>query len=55
MNKFVSAEKLSKKEQKRLNAIGRGSWYGVKPVTKIVDTDKRRYKRKPKYPADYSV
>ena len=53
MNRFVPAEKLSKKERKRLNAVGRGSWNGVNPVTRVADTDKRRYKRKPKYPSDY--
>ena len=52
MNRFVPTEKLSKKEQKRLNSVGRGSWNGVSPVTRVADTDKRRYKRKPKHTAD---
>ncbi len=51
MKRFVSTEKLSKKEQKRLNSIERGSWGGIKPVTRVADTDKRRYKRKEKHPA----
>jgi hypothetical protein len=51
MKKFVSTEKLSKKEQKRLSAIGRGSWGVIIPVTRVADTDKRRYKRKAKHPA----
>lgn len=52
MNRFVPAEKLSKKEQKRLNSVGRGSWNGVRPVTRVADTDKRRYRRKPKHTAN---
>lgn len=52
MKKFVPSEKLSKKERKRLNSVRRGSWNGVRPVTRVADTDKRRYKRKPKYPED---
>ena len=51
MNRFVPTEKLSKKEQKRLNSVGRGSWNGVRPVTRAADTDKRRYRRKPKHTA----
>ena len=55
MVKYVPVEKLNKKERKRLNSIKRGSWQGVNPATKIADTDKRRYKRKPKHPIDYYV
>ena len=51
MKRFISTDKLSKKEQKKLNAVGRGSWNGVNPVTRVADTDKRRYKRKAKHPA----
>ncbi len=50
MKKFVSAGKLGKKDRKRLNAAGRGSWGVVNPVTRVADTDKRRYKRKEKHP-----
>ena len=35
-------EKLSKKQQKAINAKKRGSWYGVNPVT--------RKPENPKYP-----
>ena len=31
MEKFIAYEKLSKKEQKKLNAAKRGSWGLVKP------------------------
>ena len=51
MKRFVSTEKLGKKERKRLNSIERGIWGGVNPVTRVADTDKRRYKRKEKHPA----
>ena len=53
MVKYIPAKKLSKKEQKCLNSIKRGSWHGVDPATRIAETDKRRYKRKPKHPIDY--
>lgn len=41
MNKFVPLEKQSKKAQKQAAAAKRGSWYGVKPVTKVVQQDKK--------------
>lgn len=50
MTKFVPFEKLSKKEQKKLNNLKRKSWDGVNPVTRIADTDKKKkYQRKPKH------
>ena len=55
MKRFISTDKLSKKEQKKLNAVGRRSWNGVNPVTRVADTDKRRYKRKAKYPDMYGA
>ncbi|MBQ8604915.1 MAG: hypothetical protein IJ410_08775 [Oscillospiraceae bacterium] len=39
--KFVPLEKQSKKAQKRAAAAKRGSWYGVKPVTKVVQENKK--------------
>lgn len=48
MNKFVSYEKCSKKEQKARNAAKRGSWNGVNPVSRIVPS-KKEYKRNPKH------
>lgn len=48
MNNFVSFEKLSKKEQKRLNNLKRKTWDSVNPITKVV-TDKTKYSRKEKY------
>lgn len=42
MEKFVPYEKLSKRKQKEVNALRRGSWGGLDPVT-----------RKPKNPKAY--
>lgn len=42
MDKFVPYEKLSKKKKIQLAAEKRGSWYGLKPIT-----------RKPKNPKAY--
>lgn len=54
MQQFVPFEKLSKKEQKKLNAEKRGDWNGVNPVTRVADTDKKKYRRKPKHPENFS-
>lgn len=53
MDKFVSYDKMSKKDKKKVDSSKRGSWNGVDPVTKVVDTDKRHYRRKPKHPESY--
>lgn len=53
MKKFVPFEKMSKKQQKKINAEKRGSWNGVDPVTRIADTDIKKYRRRPKYPDVY--
>jgi len=50
MEKFVPYEKLSKKEQKEIDAEKRRDWNGIDPATKVVDKDKKAYKRKPKHP-----
>ena len=34
MERFVSYEKMSKKQQKIVNASKRGNWGNVKPITK---------------------
>lgn len=52
MEKFISYEKLSKKEQKKINKVKRGTWGRINPSTKIVP-DKKKYNRKDKYPSDY--
>ena len=53
MDKFVSYDKRSKKEKKNVDSVRRGSWNGVDPSTKVVETDKKRYRRKPKHPGRY--
>ena len=35
MGKYISYEKMSKKQQKLVNASQRGSWGNVKPITKV--------------------
>ncbi len=45
MEKFIPYEKLSKKKKKELDSIKRGTWYGVKPVTKRFES-KKTYNRK---------
>lgn len=52
MEKFVPFEKLSKKEQKRINLQKRNDWNGLNPVTRVADTDRKKYKRKPKHQHD---
>ena len=47
MEKFIAYEKLSKKEQKKLNSAKRGSWGFVKPITKVKESAKI-YNRKKK-------
>ena len=42
--RFVPYEKLSKSEQRRVNARRRGSWNGVLPVTRR-EKSKKRYVR----------
>lgn len=34
MEKFVPYEKLSKKQQRQINAMKRGTWGGLSPVTR---------------------
>ena len=47
MEKFVSYEKMSKKQQKIVNASKRGSWGNVKPITKV-KVSAKIYNRKKK-------
>ena len=53
MSKFIPFDKLNKKEQQRINAEKRNTWNGLNPITRIADTDKKKYKRKPKYPDNF--
>lgn len=45
MKKYVPIEKRSKREQKEWYAKQRGSWNGVKPVTRAIPS-KKLYNRK---------
>lgn len=45
MTSFVSIEKRSKKEQRAWYAKQRGTWNGVKPITRVTP-DKKKYNRK---------
>lgn len=45
MEKFIPYEKLSKKEQRKLNAARRGSWGETNPVTRKANS-KKVYDRK---------
>ena len=40
MENFIPFEKLSKKEQRRLNNAKRGTWGGISPVTRRSDNPK---------------
>lgn len=48
-NKFVSYDKLSKKEQKKRNAQKRGDWGLTKPITKVVPSKKVYNRKKEKF------
>ena len=52
MDKFVPYDKMSKKEQKKINDEKRRDWNGINPVTKVVPDSKKVYKRKPKHQND---
>jgi len=55
MEKFIPYEKLSKKEKKKTDSSKRGSWNGVDPVTRVADTEKKKYRRKAKHPEKYEL
>ena len=48
MAKFITYEKMSKKQKAEINKQRRGSWNGVNPVTKVVKS-KKQYNRKMKH------
>lgn len=52
MKNMISFEKLSKKEQRRINNEKRSGWNGINPVTRIV-TDATKYTRKTKHKSSY--
>ena len=48
MKNYVPFEKLSKKEQKKINNERRNDWNGLNPVTRTTK-DKTKYSRKNKH------
>ncbi len=53
MKNFIPYDKMSKKEKQKLNLSKRNGWGEINPITRVADTDKKRYRRKGKYPPDY--
>lgn len=49
MEKFIPYDKMSKKEQKKIDSAKRRSWNGLNPVTRVAEND-RKYSRKVKHP-----
>lgn len=42
---MTSPNKMSKKEQKAINKMQRGSWNGVNPVSRVVPDKKNKQRR----------
>ena len=53
MKNMIPFEKLSKKEQKRINSEKRNDWNGLNPVTRVTN-DKTKYSRKTKHKNTYA-
>lgn len=53
MERFVSYEKMSKKQQKIVNASKRGNWGNVKPITKVKASAKIYNRKKKQNSGDY--
>lgn len=53
MDKFIPFEKLSKKQQKILNAQKRKNWNGVNPVTRKSENPKAYNRKKSRKISDY--
>lgn len=49
MEKFVSYEKMSKKERRKIDSAKRRDWNGLNPVTRVSENTKK-YSRKIKHP-----
>ncbi|NLT08172.1 MAG: hypothetical protein GXY08_01540 [Ruminococcus sp.] len=52
MSDFVPYDKMSKKEKKKIDNAKRRDWNGLDPATRVADTSKKKYRRKPKHPED---
>ena len=53
MERFVSYEKMSKKQQKIVNASKRSSWGNVKPIMKVKASAKIYDRKKEESSRDY--
>ena len=53
MERFVSYEKMSKKQQKIVTASKRGNWGNVKPITKVKASAKIYNRKKKQNSGDY--
>lgn len=53
MKPFITYEKMSKKQQKLINAAKRGSWGNVKPITKVKGSAKVYNRKKQQGSRDY--
>lgn len=49
MEKFVSYDKMSKKERQKIDSTKRRDWNGLNPVTRVAEKNKK-YSRKVKHP-----
>lgn len=45
MNNFIPYEKMSKKQRREIDKMKRGSWNGVNPITRRIES-KKAYNRK---------
>lgn len=45
MNNFIPYEKMSKKQRRDIDRMRRGSWNGVNPITRRIES-KKAYNRK---------
>lgn len=49
MENFVSYDKMSKKERRKIDSAKRRDWNGLNPVTRVAEKNKK-YSRKVKHP-----
>lgn len=45
MNRFIPKEKMTKRKKRALDKVKRGTWEGIRPVTRTIES-KKRYNRK---------
>lgn len=52
-DKFISYDKLSKKDKKKIDLMSRRGWGNVRPVTRIENSSKK-YSRKQKHKRNFA-